>query len=585
MAHGKLSSHTPALLAEVPIPALLDEESPLLPKHGCQDQDSQTSTLVAGSNEKLSRSKTLWIMSSIWIGTFVAGLGEYHSDTLHLLTLAFNIQCPDGTVMATLAAPIATSFNSLPLLAWLATAFLIGQAATQPLSGKLTDIFSRQWGLIISSVIFASGNIICGLAGEEWTMILGRLIAGIGGGSVNAIATILISDLIPLRQRGIWQGINNVFWGLGHGLGGIFGGYINDTWDWRVAFLTQVPFTLVSLLIVCALFKDIRSQGPQKTLDSPSSFSRVDFLGGFLLVATLVLFLLGLTTGGNIVPWTHPLPSASLPTAALLFYAFIYVEQKVAREPILPLHFLYDRTVLSACLTNGLFHMAIYTFVFYVPILYHVRGVSTTQAGAALIPFSFGLPLGSLIAGAIATRTGRFRYLLWAILVMMLASAIATCTITPSTPLWLPRVYMGSIGIATGGMLVATLLAVLTSVDESEQALVTSLSFVFRSTGAVVGLVVASAVYQQVLEKDLWDHIGGLNDAADVIKGVRESLDYVATLPQQTQAMVLKSYMLALNATFKTTAAFTAVALVCGLFVRDLELQSSTVREEAEYAG
>ncbi|KAL8693994.1 MAG: hypothetical protein Q9218_001293 [Villophora microphyllina] len=558
MIHGKLSSQTSALC--VPDTPFLDEESPLLVKCGSKDQYAACATGDTCGDGELSQSKILWIMSSIWIGTFVAGL--------------------DGTVMATLAAPIATSFNSLPLLAWLATAFLIGQAATQPLSGKLTDIFSRQWGLIVSSIIFASGNIICGLAGEEWTMILGRLVAGVGGGSVNAISTILISDLIPLRQRGIWQGLSNVFWGLGNGLGGIFGGYINDTWDWRVAFLGQVPFTLASLLIICVLFKDIRSKGPKKPLDNRSSISRVDFLGAFLLVATLVLFLMALTTGGNIVPWSHPLASASLPTAALLFSAFIYVEQRVAREPILPLHFLYDRTVLCACLTNWLFHMAVYTLIFYVPILYRVRGSSTTQAGAALIPFSFGLPLGSLLAGAIATRTGRYRHLLWAIVVMMLASAIASSTVTLGTPLWLPKMYLGFAGTATGGMLVVTLIAILGSVPLSDQAVVTSLSYIFRSTGSVMGLCVASAVYQQVLDKDLWAHFGGLKNAAGVIQGIRSSLDSVGNLPEQMQVIVLKSYMLALRATFSTTVAFTVVALVCGLLVKELKLQSTLAHDE-----
>ena len=116
--------------------------------------------------------------------------------------------------MATLASPIATSSNLLSLLAWLATAFLIGQAATQPLSGKFTDIFSRQSGFIASSLIFTSGNIICGLDRAQWTMILGRLVAGVGGGCVNTILTIFVSDLIPLRQRVVWQGVDNDFWGI-----------------------------------------------------------------------------------------------------------------------------------------------------------------------------------------------------------------------------------------------------------------------------------------------------------------------------------------------------------------------------------
>lgn len=113
--------------------------------------------------------------------------------------------------MATLAAPIATTFDSLSLLAWLATGYLVGQAATQPLSGKLTDIFSRQWGLVVSNCLFVAGNVVCELARDNSTMILGRVVAGVGGGSLNAIATILASDLIPLRQRGLWQGIGNVF--------------------------------------------------------------------------------------------------------------------------------------------------------------------------------------------------------------------------------------------------------------------------------------------------------------------------------------------------------------------------------------
>ena len=484
--------------------------------------------------------------------------------------------------MATLAAPIATSFNSLPLLAWLATAFLVGQAATQPLSGKLTDIFSRQSGMVVSSLIFASGNIICGFAKDESTMLLGRVVAGVGGGCVDTIATILASDLIPLRQRGVWQGITSVFWGLGNGLGGVFGGYIHDTWDWRIAFLAQVPFTLVSLLIVCAQFDTIQSRSPQKPIHSMSPISRVDFLGSFLLVSTLVLFLVGLTTGGNIVPWTHPLASASLPCAAIFFCGFIHVEQNIAREPILPLHFLRDRTVLWACLTNWFSYMAIFIFTFYLPIYYRVRGVSTTRAGAVLIPFSITLPLGSLLAGTIATRTGRYWYLLSANLVLILAGAIVICTITLATPLWLPMIYLSFVGLATGGMLIVTLLALLSSVAPSDQAVVTSLSHVFRSTGSVIGLAVASAVYQQVLEKDLWAQLGHLKNAAEVVHGIRDGLDFVGSLPHQIQLVVRSSYILSLRATFSTTVAFAVAALVCGLLVRESKLYSTISHDESE---
>ena len=169
--------------------------------------------------EEPSTGKLLLVMGSIWCGSFLAAL--------------------DSTIVATLSAPISASFNSLSLLSWLASAYFIANAALQPLSGRLTDILSRRTGLIFSNVFFAAGNLICGLATSEGVMIFGRVIAGMGGGCLNAISTFVGSDLIPLRRRGVWQGFGNICFGIGAGLGGVFGGWINDTWGWRKAFLIQ----------------------------------------------------------------------------------------------------------------------------------------------------------------------------------------------------------------------------------------------------------------------------------------------------------------------------------------------------------
>lgn len=488
----------------------------------------------------------------------------------------------DSTVIATLAAPIANSFNSLSLLAWLATGYLIGQAATQPLSGKLTDIFSRQWGLVVSNCFFALGNLICGFAKNEWMMILGRIIAGIGGGCLNSISTIIVSDLIPLRQRALWQGMSNVFWGLGNGLGGVFGGYMHDTWDWRVAFIAQVPLTVVSLVIISIQFRTIGANTPQTMVITRSSIARVDFLGSGLLVSTLVFFLVGITTGGNIVPWSNPLAYGPLPLSALFFAAFIYVEKNVAREPVLPLHFLRDRTILCACLTNWFFHMVFNTLMFYIPIYYRIRGASSTQSGNALVPIGVTLPLGSLAAGFITARTGRYKYTLWFTLLLLLAGTVATCTNTLSTPLWLPTAYLVLVGFAMGGMLVVTLVAFTSAVEILEQALVTSLSYVFRSVGAVMGVAIGSAVYQGVLESTLWSRIGGVDDAADIIQRIKDSLDEVEKLPLQLQTLVRGSYMTALRATFSTGVGFATMAVVSGLLVRELKLHSTLTREDGD---
>lgn len=218
----------------------------------------------------------------------------------------------DTTIVATLTVPISSSFHSLSLLSWLATAYLVSNAAFQPISGRLTDIYSRRAGLIFSNIFFAAGNLVCGLAKDEWVILLGRIVSGIGGGGLTAISTFVTSDLVPLRKRGVWQGIGNICYGAGGGLGGVFGGWINDTLGWRWAFLIQVPFVVVSCVLVALTLKV-----PVKESDTAGKLKRVDFLGAVTLIMTLVTFLLGLNTGGNQVPWTHPLVLTTLPLSAL----------------------------------------------------------------------------------------------------------------------------------------------------------------------------------------------------------------------------------------------------------------------------
>jgi MFS family permease len=129
-------------------------------------------------------------------------------------------------MMATLSTPIAT-LNSFSILSWLASAYLIATAAIQPLIGRLTDIYGRCAGILMSNFLFAAGNLVCGLVTQEWS-ILDRVMAGIGGGGLFAIQTIVASDLTPLRKRGLWQKIGNIIFGISSATGGAAVGWIND---------------------------------------------------------------------------------------------------------------------------------------------------------------------------------------------------------------------------------------------------------------------------------------------------------------------------------------------------------------------
>ncbi|EOD52517.1 putative mfs multidrug protein [Neofusicoccum parvum UCRNP2] len=503
--------------------------------------------------EEPSTAKLVLTLASVWVGVFLAAL--------------------DSTIIATLSAPISDSFNSFTLFSWLATAYLIANAAIQPLSGRLTDIFSRRTGLVISNVLFGAGNLICGLAKSQSVMILGRVVAGMGGGGLLTISTFVTTDLVPLRRRGLWQGFGNLSFGLGSGLGGVFGGWINDALSWRWAFLIQVPLIVISGLLV---YFTIKIPVKEKNM---SRIRRVDFLGSITLVTSLVLLLLALNSGGNLVPWTHPLVLVSLPLFAAFLLAFIFVEDRVAKEPIIPVRLLLHRTVWSACLTNWFTTMSVFAILYYGPIYFQVRGLSATQAGIRLIPQAVGTAGGSIAVGLVTRATGRYWHVNAGIeATLVLAIGLIAGTFRATTPAWPPFAYFLLVGFGYGGMLTTTLLALIAAVDHAHQAVVTSASYAFRSTGSTVGIAVAGAVFQNVLKQELWRRFGDRDGAADVIARIRDSVGAVQGLPPDWKEGVLAAYMQALTAVWWTTFGIAALGALCSLAMGEHRLHKDLAR-------
>jgi len=532
------------------------ERSPLLGSGHSNDRPNQS--LSDQDNTPIPKEPSTLelalVMGPCYFGTFLAAL--------------------DSTIVATLSGPISDEFHSFTLLSWLASAYLISNAATQPLSGRLTDIYGRRDGLLLAYAFFAAGNLICGLAKSEAVMILGRVVAGMGGGCMNTISVFVASDLIPLRRRGLWQGFGNLAFGIGSGIGGIFGGWLHDVWTWRAAFIVQAPCVLLAGVIVFW-----RVKIPIKVTEE-SRLKRVDFLGAFTLVTALVLLLLGLNSGGNIVPWKHPLVYISLPLSALFLGAFVYIEDKVASEPVIPVRLLLNRTVASACLTNWFLSMAWFSYLYYGPIYFQVRGYSATAAGARLIPASLGAAIGSLGTGYIMKATGKYYWLNVAMQALyIVALSLSAAFLNLSLSEWPPFVFFLMAGTAYGSMLTITLLALIAAVGHEFQAVVTSASYAFRSTGSTLGITIAGAVFQNLLNAQLAARIGDREGSSKIITRVRDSIGAIQHLPSEWKEGVLDAYMDAFRGVWFTTLGLAVVGGVISLFMREHVLHNNLQRK------
>lgn len=542
-----------------------DETTPLLndpPGHSATDGEGQQQQgdIPPGQEQTLLVTEItgprLWlILGSAYLGVFLGAI--------------------DSTIIATLSAAISSEFKSLSLLSWLATAYLIANAACQPISGRLTDIFGRGPGLVFSNVFFAVGNLICGLAQNDATMITGRVIAGIGGGGLMSISTFLCSDLVPLRERGVVQGFGNICFGTGAMLGGVFGGFVNDNFagGWRLAFLVQVPVIVVSGSLVFFLVKV-----PPKA-SNKSYLSRIDFVGALLTMSFLVVLLLGLNAGGNLVPWTDPLVLTTLPLALVLLLGFILWESRAA-QPIIPVRNLTHRTVFTACATNLVCTMANTILVFYVPIYLQVLGYSPTQSGFRIFFASLGVSFSSIGCGLIMKKTGRYVTLGVFVLALFVGGTIMFSTLDANSPSWIPFPAFVLTGAGYGGMLTVTLLACIAAVDHSQQAVITSATYAFRSVGATLGVTVASAVYQNILKARLWERFGSLPGAAAEIKRIRDDLDELHHLPDGWEQGVTSSFMEAFRGVWLTTLGLGLVGLVCVSLMKQHTLHSNLARRE-----
>jgi len=150
----------------------------------------ESSSFQKSSTNKFSKADIYWILAGTWSGVFLGAL--------------------DGTVVATLLTPIGGSFNKLNQSSYIGTSYLLSVCCFTPLYGRLSDIIGRKGALLTALTFFGSGTILCGLAPSMETLIAARAIAGIGGGGIMTVSSITVTDFIPLKQRGLYQGMANM---------------------------------------------------------------------------------------------------------------------------------------------------------------------------------------------------------------------------------------------------------------------------------------------------------------------------------------------------------------------------------------
>ena len=414
----------------------------------------------------------------VWLGTLLGAL--------------------DGTIVATLLSDIGSSFHASNQASWLGTAYLLSLCCFTPIYGRLSDLLGRRNAYLIGLSLFTFGTFLCAVAPSMRFLIAARCVAGMGGGGVQSLGSVIMTDLVSLRYRGLFQGYANIAFGLGGALGGPLGGLVADTLGWRPAFWLQLPMMLVCGTGIFYTLRDVQLPvvPPTPTSTATPSASgtstpghvpnavdvqragwrtkirRIDYLGSLTLVVAIGTLLLGVSLktsearpDGTDYPWTHPKILALLVTALVFTGLFVLVEGYYSPEPILPLRFLTRRTPLAVAFTSFTMVFNQFSLLYNVPLYFSaVRLQSSSVAGAHLLPYSVLIAFGSVAIGWVMKRTGAYWWCAVSGGLIMVLSAGLMCLWNAHSPAWLSWVTVAPAGFGYAAVLTSSLVALMTEV-------------------------------------------------------------------------------------------------------------------------
>ncbi|KAM3481249.1 hypothetical protein MY8738_004601 [Beauveria namnaoensis] len=391
----------------------------------------------------------------------------------------------------------------------------------------------------ISSIAFAIGCLGCGLAPTILTLKCMRALAGIGGAGLMTMATIINSDLIPFRKRGMYQAMQNGIVGFGAIGGAAFGGSIADTIGWRWCFIAQVPCAMVALVFGAKVLTNPPGIASSVNDGLDLVWKHVDFRGAVLLVSAISLQLLGLSLGGNELPWSSP--------------------------------WVFGLVVTSFALLGLFLH-----YLFMLPLFFQaVLLEPAAKAGARLAIPSLAGPLGGLVAGVVMSRWGKLVPLVRVGAFFMLLGNILTATLAFSDSSWKYFAYIFPANFGQGIIYPSILFTSLASFEHADHAVSASTVYLVRSLGTMWGVSITSAILQTTLSIRLPEALGDVPNKWKIIKDIRHSVKALHNLPPEIRLQVQHVYYDGIRYCFTASASATALVFIAALLASSIALRKT----------
>jgi MFS family permease len=394
-----------------------------------------------------------------------------------------------------------------------------------------------------------AGSLLCALAPNMTTLILGRVLHGLGGGGLASMGAVVLGDVVAPKERGRYYAYFAVVYTTAGASGPALGGFLADYVHWSAIFWLNIPLGLAALVVTNALLRNLPRH------DRPH---RLDVIGALLIVTASVSFMLALNLGGRNYPWLSP-PVLLLFAISLAVGIGFVLRLRTAPEPLIPIDILRSPTVRCCVIAHAFGWGSIIGLNIFLPMyLQNVVGLSATNAGLSLMVLMIALNVSAGLSGYMLGRMVRYKLLPMAALVVAIAATAMLAWWVDSVSLWSFELLLILIGTGFGPLPGLTQVALQNAVPRYQLGISVGTMNFTRNLLATILVALFGAIVAGSAS------VGGA-PAPGALGGV---LDHDATLAAE-----------AFRRVFFTAAGTLTIALVAILLLEETPLQTGIEAE------
>ncbi|THW52598.1 putative major facilitator superfamily transporter [Aureobasidium pullulans] len=478
----------------------------------------------------------------------------------------------DQNGITVLLPSIAKDLNAADTIAWAGTSALIANTVFQVLYGRLSDLFGRKKIFVACMVLLAISDLICGLTPNKEVLYVFRGISGVANGGIVALVNMIMSDVVTLQQRGKYQGIIGSFIGLGNAAGPLIAAAFTQHSTWRGLFYLNAPLCLIAAGVAAWTLPQSMPK-----VDFRETIRKVDWIGLFFSTAAIILILIAISDGGHGTPWNSAETISMLVVGSICAIAFVIVEWKFAKLPMMPLEMWRNKSVAFMLVQSFLLGMNYYALIYYLPLYYqNVGGYDVMKSAVLILPLVLVQAAFSALGGQYMSFIGHYiEVILIGFAVWTLGSGLLV-SLGADSPIGHICGFIIMVGFGAGCTFQTTNTAMQAHSPKSQRAIVISNRMLLRQLGGAVGLAISSAISGNVLASSLPAHLQYIAESTFAVPDLN-------TVSAADRRSISTAYANASRAVFIFCVAVIGVALVLTFFVKDkgMKREEDKVEERA----